>query len=114
MYTVCWWRQILAKTHNSPNIIALQNLLIYSIVSNKGNVLKLNFVFCLGGADFLVPVPEETIEMLDSHVERPSPAEAEYEDMFDGLRDNNTHPKTVHEAALLYAYIKDALSNARN
>ena len=33
---ICWWRQILAKTRNSPNspnIIARQNLLIYS----KGN-----------------------------------------------------------------------------
>ena len=27
---ICWRRQILAKTHNSPNIIARQNLLIYS------------------------------------------------------------------------------------
>ena len=32
---ICWWRQILAKTRNSPNspnIIARQNLLIYSIL----------------------------------------------------------------------------------
>ena len=28
---ICWRRQILAKTRNSPNIIARQNLLIYSI-----------------------------------------------------------------------------------
>ena len=28
---ICWWPQILAKTRNSPNIIARQNLLIYSI-----------------------------------------------------------------------------------
>ena len=27
---ICWQRQILAKTRNSPNIIARQNLLIYS------------------------------------------------------------------------------------
>ena len=27
---ICWRRQILAKTHNSPNIMARQNLLIYS------------------------------------------------------------------------------------
>ena len=27
---ICWRRQILAKTRNSPNIIAHQNLLIYS------------------------------------------------------------------------------------
>ena len=34
---ICWWRQILAKTRNSPNspnIIARQNLLIYSILIN--------------------------------------------------------------------------------
>ena len=28
---ICWRRQILAKTRNSPNIIARQNLLIYSM-----------------------------------------------------------------------------------
>ena len=38
---ICWRRQILAKTRNSPNspnIIARQNLLIYSILSGEHNL----------------------------------------------------------------------------
>ena len=39
---ICWRRQILAKTRNSPNIIARQNLLIYSIYNMVFHIFKIH------------------------------------------------------------------------